>query len=670
MTPTRWTNRNMGPANLAGGGSLRAPTWLARWETASDAAVQTGPAIAGWLLPFALVVYLALKGGGYDDIVRGEVGIAVSWIILLGALVAVLPATRIGRAGWIGLALLVAFAAWTAVGIIWSDSAGRSVTEVGRIAMYVGVFTLALAAQGHDGLRRTLGGVATGIGVVTALALLSRLHPAWFPTDTTARFLPAVRSRLNYPLNYWNGLAALVALGMPLMLVAAVRARQIAVQALAAATLPIMAVTAYFTFSRGGFLEIAVGLIVLVALYPRRLTLLPTILVGAGGSAMLIAAARQRGALDEALDNSAAHSQGNEMIAVVLVVCAGVALLQIAIALAARHEVGSRLYVPRRPALIALAVAVVAAITIAMAAGLPGRVSDGWHNFKNPNVAGAGAERFSSTSGNGRYQYWQSSLDANATDPLTGIGPGTWQFWWSEHGSVPGYVVNAHSLYFETLAELGIPGLILIAALVLWVLGVGVWRSLAASQNRGLLAAATGSAFAFPVAAGVDWVWQIAVIPVVFLLVAAAVLGPGIGSPEADSTRIGRVVPRLALVILALVSIAAIAIPLAGASAVHRSQIDVRSRNLSSALQQARTAHDIQPYAAAASLQEALVLELKGDLDSAADAARTATGQEANNWQNWLVLSRLEAERGNEHEAIVAYRKARSLNPRSSLFAQ
>ncbi len=468
----------------------------------------------------------------------------------------------------------------------------------------------------------------------------------------------------------------MVAMGIPLLLVIAARARRLPLQALAAAAIPAMGLTIYYTFSRGGALELAVALIVLFVLYPRRLTLLPTLVTAGAGTAILILAARQRDALDNGTFGSAAHSQGNEMLAVVLVVCAGVALLQVAIALAARHEVGPALRVSRSAAVITLGVAVVLAVIIAIGAGLPGKLSDDWQTFKNPDVSiQKGAARFTSVSGNGRYQYWQSSVDANATDRLTGIGPGTWQFWWAEHATVPGPVINAHSLYFETFAELGIIGLLLIVGLVLWVIVVGGVRAVTASRNRSLLAGATASLAAFTVAAGVDWVWQIPAITVAFLFIGGAVLG----SRRHDATdREGRggdglasgLPPRVILGILAIISLVAIAIPLAGAEAIGQSQAEVRASNLGGALDDARTARDIEPYSAAASLQEALVLELRGNLDGAAAAARTATRQEARNWQNWVVLSRIEAERGDNPAAIKAYRQAKSLNPLSELFSQ
>src|SRR5687767_15243178 len=88
------------------------------------------PAVSAWTLAFALVAYLALSNGGYDVIVRSQVGIAVWWIVLLGALTGVLP-VRFGRAGWLAIGLLAGFAAWTGLAIGWSESAERSAIELG-----------------------------------------------------------------------------------------------------------------------------------------------------------------------------------------------------------------------------------------------------------------------------------------------------------------------------------------------------------------------------------------------------------------------------------------------------------------------------------------------------------------------------------------------------------
>jgi cytochrome c-type biogenesis protein CcmH/NrfG len=63
------------------------------------------------------------------------------------------------------------------------------------------------------------------------------------------------------------------------------------------------------------------------------------------------------------------------------------------------------------------------------------------------------------------------------------------------------------------------------------------------------------------------------------------------------------------------------------------------------------------------------VFELRHEIPQALAAARQATVDEPDNWTTWTVLSRLEAEHGNPGAAIAAFRRARSLNPTSQLFA-
>ena len=65
-----------------------------------------GPALGAWTLGFAPVLYLALRGGGYDLVIRSEVGLAAWWLVLLGVLAGVLSLRQIGRLGWLCLALL------------------------------------------------------------------------------------------------------------------------------------------------------------------------------------------------------------------------------------------------------------------------------------------------------------------------------------------------------------------------------------------------------------------------------------------------------------------------------------------------------------------------------------------------------------------------------------
>jgi Flp pilus assembly protein TadD len=634
--------------------------------------------IAAWLLPAVLIVYLALSNGGYGIVERSEIGIAVWWIVLIGTVVGVLPVAGGTRMGRLMLLLLGAFAAWTAFSMIWTESAERTSIEVARVATYLGVFALALAVQGEGRWRHVLNGVTTGVAVVCGIALLSRFEPTWFSTNIAGHFLPGIeiKRRLSYPINYSTGLAAFAGIALPLLLAATASARTLLGQALAAAALPVVALTMWLTSSGLAVMAAALALVVFFVLTPDRLPKLATLAVAAAGSAILFAAVEQRDALGRGLPSPAAISQGGQMEVIVVVVCVGVALLQTGIGLAVRY--GTRpqwLQISRRQATRATAVAVGLALVIGLAAGLPGVVSDRWGDFKSQDGAGAADSRGAqllSTSGSGRYQFWQSAVDANKTDPLIGIGPGTFEYWWSRNGSYTGYVRDAHSLYVETLAELGIVGLLLIGGFSIAVLAVGAARARRAPPHLRLaLAAATAGCAAFAGTAMVDWTWEIGVLPCIFVVLAAIAVAAGRPAAKDPAARAGgwrRYASPAAVAALSLAALLAIALPLSGSSSVQASQDQVAKGNLDAALADARDAAGTEPFAATPYLQEALVLELQGQFEPAVAAARQATTKEPTNFQTWLVLSRLEAENGNAQAAVDAYRRAKSLHPNSGMW--
>lgn len=642
-------------------------------SSAIAVAARIGPAFAGYALPFAGVVYLGLKGGGYDLVIRSEVGVAVWWVVGLGAAVGVLPAIRLTRAGWVAAGLFAAFLLWTAVGLSWTESSERTMAEVGRVAALLGIFVLALLAQGTETLRRMVVGVGAAIAVLGALALLSRLHPQWFPADETAAALPEARSRLNYPLNYWNGLATLMAVGLPLLLVTGLQARRTLASALAIGAIPIVALAAFYTLSRGGAFEFAIALVAVVALYPRRIAALPSIATAAVASTILVIAATQRDALESGFTGQHAGPQADEMLALTLIVCGAAALVQAAIHLAAKHQLGPRIAVGPRASVAALAGGVAAAVVLGGIFGLPGKAADRWDEFKSLDspTAASSAARYESTAGSGRYQLWQAAVDANASEPLTGIGPGTYEFWEAREGAIEPFVRDAHSLYLEGLAEQGIVGFLLIVGLVLVPLGVGARRALArgALERRGWVAAATSSCLVFAAAAAVDWAWELTILPVIFFILAAAILGLRHDhEPARGESWPRRGLTRALAVAAAVAGLVAIAIPLAGAVAVRDSQAHADAGQLEPALRDARSGSEIQPYAGSPALQQALVLELDGRFADAAAAAQRAADNEPTNWRNWLILSRIEARRGNVGASVEAYRTARDLNPHSPLF--
>ncbi|MFX4427881.1 hypothetical protein ABTA68_19840, partial [Acinetobacter baumannii] len=86
------------------------------------------------------------------------------------------------------------------------------------------------------------------------------------------------------------------------------------------------------------------------------------------------------------------------------------------LAIAARTFEAPWLLNPGREATARRAVTLLAiGAVLAVAAGVPGKLSHAWHDFKQPNgVVVAGSEnsvfsRFSAANGNSRYQFWQAA---------------------------------------------------------------------------------------------------------------------------------------------------------------------------------------------------------------------------------------------------------------------
>lgn len=639
-----------------------------RWrELAADVRADWDwMAAASWALCFGLVVFLGLEGGGYDPLVHDQVGIAAWWALLATVAVGLLPRRRLGPAALGGLALLTAFAVWVCLSLIWTESVERTFVDVARVLTYVALFALVLVSRDGRETQRLIGAVAAGIVLIATVALLSRLHPDWFPiAQQTGRILGA-EDRLSFPLNYWNALAALTAIGVPLLLQLASEARYVLTRAAAAAALPAMMLVLYLTLSRGGIGAAAIATLVFLLIAADRLPKLVTLAITGAGGALLLVLAHEREELREGLTTSLAHEQGDELMLAVLVVCAAVGLLQAVVAAGGRRWQRPGWSRPSRQGATAGAVlGVVVLLVAALAVDAPGRVSDAWAEFKEGGGPGEGSERLTSAAGESRYQFWVSTTDQNATAPLIGTGSGTFQFWWSREGDTAETVRDAHSLYMQTLGELGIVGLLLLLSFFAWVFVGGLRAALLSdAAERSRLAAALAGFSVFLMTAAVDWMWQIPVVPVAALLLACGLL---VARDGADKPRLA--VPwRLGVAAAAVPAIVAIAIPLASTSLVRQSQAAVREGDLQAALADAKDAQNVEPAAATPRLQQALVLELLGDFPAAEAAAREAIERESNNWRLWLVLSRIAAENGRIGASVDAYKEARALNPLGEIF--
>ncbi len=655
----------------------RTGTLTARWS------VDPG-SLAAWLLPAGLVTYLGLRSGGYDTVVSDQVAVAIWWLVFLILALRIVP-LRLTWAARLGLGLLVAYAAWTTLSVIWTESAERTMGDITLVLLYVPLALLAFSIRGRDAMRLMLDGLACAIVAIAAVALLSRLHFAWFSVPEVARNLPENKRKLAYPIGYWNALAALVAMGIPLLLHSATGARQLIWRALAAGAVPALVLCAFLTVSRGGAIAVLLGVVAFVALAPDRLWKIAVCAVCAGASALVVAAANQRTAVRDGMRTPLAAHQGSELIAILVVAMVAVALIAYAIALVDRHVERPRWTRPSRGRTTVLFGAC-AALAVAgfLAAGGGGFLHREWTQFKTrggPVSIGNGnaLQRLQNVTGDGRYQYWQAAARAADAHPLTGTGAGTFVYWWARDGTLTGgYVQDAHSLYMQSLGELGYPGLILIVAFIGWILVCGVARVLRTREHdvRLALAAATAGAAVFAFSAAVEWIWLIPVLPATLLMLAAVIFAPSDAAAGAGEARAGepggggrlRIAAGLGGALVALGAIVVIALPLSATAAVRSSQASARTGDLASALTSAREAVRLQPYASSPWLQEALVLELGGNLRAARADAQHAVSNDPYSSDTWLVLSRLQARTGNARAALADYLRAKSLNPHSLIF--
>src|SRR5262249_331375 len=156
--------------------------------------------------------------------------------------------------------VLTAFALFAAFSGLWAADAEQSLQSFGRTMLYAGVVLLACSACTRQSAARWRDGIAPSLVAGCAPALGSRPFPGVVSNGPLLGFLPQAPTRLSYPVDYWNGLAILVALACPPLLSVAVSGRREAVRALALAPFPALAATVYLASSRSGAATIIIGI--------------------------------------------------------------------------------------------------------------------------------------------------------------------------------------------------------------------------------------------------------------------------------------------------------------------------------------------------------------------------------------------------------------------------
>jgi O-antigen ligase len=600
----------------------------------------------------------------------------VVWLVVVGLLVLGAAGRAIlGKPFYWASGLILGFAIWSAISSLWSGSVELSVAEADRVLVYLGVFLAAFLLAQTDQRRQRFGeGIAIALTGVVLLSLATRLLPGVFHLSA----LQESGSRLRYPLGYWNAVGQFCAMATLMLLWMTRRSLVPWLRWFAAAAIPPIFLALYLTYSRGGILVLVVAGALLLALSTDRLWMLATALSGVVGVLpALLYISTHSGIANN--NESSYTGQGLVTLLLILVGSAIALLLFWALRRAERD----------RPAFIIRALAIsrdpkvlrgigIATLVIVVILGIAvgGKA---WHRFSSADlgVSAKPGEHLSELSSGGRIQFWEVALKAFGEKPLLGHGAGTYQFSWNELRPLDMPVKDAHSLYLQPLAELGILGGVLVVAMVLFLLGVGFWTWRAASgRQRELYGVLLSVSFAFALGSAFDWFWQIAVVGSVFFMATAAMVaarcsqiwragatarareGTDPGAPERRRFSVAVVGLAVAwLTMLALIG------PLLVDREIHESTNAALNQEFESAVNHAKTARSIEPWAATPYRQLGLLAESNGEYEGAIQRFGQAIDREDRNWSLYYLRARTEHKAGQNEAAQADLEEAKRLNP-------
>ena len=482
----------------------------------------------------ALLVAL-LAAAGYAAFAEGAVGQPEEgWLQVGVALVALVAAAgwlgtgrltaRPGPVAVAGLLLLAAYAAWSAVSLGWSVAPDRTWAEVNRgltYALVAGVALLAAANAPRAIERVAMGWLAIAVAVAV-YALGGKVLPGVL--DHAADV-----ARLRAPLEYWNALGLVCVLAAPIAIrVATERERTPAARTGGLVALLLLLTTLGLTYSRGGFIALAVALLVLTALGGARLRGLAAFALTAVAAAPALAL----GWTDDALTGNGVPLDDRIDAGLLLggAVLAGMVLL----AGAARLMIGAEGRVgwtPRRSRIAWAALAVVAVLGagIGVAALATSDALDDFTEVRRDRVYEPG--RLLSTTSANRWAWWREAFGAFADEPVRGWGAGSFPVSRRLYRATPLDVQQPHSVPLQFAAETGVPGLLLGAGAIglLFTAALARVRGMTEGRERDLAVALVAAGAAWMVHALADWDWDIpgVTLPVlIFLGVLAARPGP------------------------------------------------------------------------------------------------------------------------------------------------
>jgi hypothetical protein len=436
----------------------------------------------------ALLAGALFFGGGEGDSSLPWLGAAA--VVLALALLAVKRPPQ----GLVVFLPLIALGLWCAASVEWSIEPDRSWSYANRALVYA-AFALVGGLLAVEP-RRLFYGVSGLLGAVCVWALLGKVIPALY--EDYGRI-----ARLRGPVGYWNSLALLGDVALPLGLCLATRRR-----VLGALLVYGWLVAIGMTYSRGGVIVAVIVIAAWIALSGAWIEAVATLLAAGLPAAGVVAVAYSLPALTSDGQPHAARLRDGLVFGAVLLVDAAIA------AMLARFPPPVAVSpLLRRAALVALTLVCVAALVVG---GLHAR--RWWDSFTSTTAAELpnSPARLTEAGSNFRWSWWQEAWHAFRLNPAKGTGAGTFQLTDERYRTNDlGEPTEPHNLPLQFLSETGIIGALLFVASMAWLIVSGRRR-----PGPQLALALALPAFLLHSLIDIDWDFAAVAAPV--LLIAGA----------------------------------------------------------------------------------------------------------------------------------------------------
>jgi hypothetical protein len=611
-----------------------------------------------------VVAAAVLAGGGVGDGPVAWLGAVTAVAAALGATALLLGGGRwpgVGRSGGLAMAALAAFVAWNGVTILWSADPARSWAYFDRGVASLGFVCLGLALAVAVPRAPTVLS-AMGVGTVAACA-------AW---ALAAKIAPGLHedygriARLVGPVGFWNALAAVLAIGVPLALWLATGRHRPSLRAAGVVVAYLVTVAMALTLSRAGILLGAIALVVwLVRATPRYAAVASGLLAVVPGAAVGAWALGLAGVADDGVDFGIRVADGRAFGLVLAAVGAWTGVIAY---LAARVDARSALVQRRVRSLDVAATAALGVVAVALAAGLvvQGGNPFTWAAEKVRELArseyiDSSTGRLPSFSLNSRVDWWEESLHGFADSPIGGTGAGTFAYTHLRYREIKGqFVTEPHNLPLQALSETGVVGLALLG--LACAFGVRALRRARRGLPEGERAAGLALAIGLAVWALhglVDIDWDFVAVNAIPLVALGVLLG------SESTPRAARPLPRLVLVpwLAAAVLCVALLAPWLSAQRVREASAAFSQGDLPRSLSLARSAQSANPVALEPLLARADAAIALGDAAQAEAALLTAVDRQEENPRAWLAIGRYELEAGRPERAAPLLERAWQLDP-------